>query len=63
MFLDFIRDEKRRRKFLNKTRNQRFWKAHKINIVYFFGEVLYPTSVTERNNALFSKTNHSCLIW
>ena len=62
-YLDFIRNEKRRSNIMTKARIQPFCRANNINLGYINGDVVYPRSVTNRNNALYSYNNHFCLIW
>ena len=45
------------------ARVQPFFGANIINIGYFDAMRVFPRSVTERNNALFSYKNHFCSIW
>ena len=62
-YLDFIRIEKRRSNIMPKARIQPFCRASNINSGYFDGERVFPTSVTDRNNALFLHNNQFCLLW
>ena len=53
-YLDFIRREQGRSNVMTKARIQPFCRANIINLGYYDGERVFPRSVTERNNALFS---------
>ena len=46
-----------------KARNQPFCGANIINQGYFDGTRVFPRSVTDRDNALFSYKIHFCLLW
>ena len=48
---------------MTKARIQPLCRANLINLGYFDGVCVFPRSVTDRNNALFSYHNHFCLIW
>ena len=62
-YLDFIRSEQRRSNIKTKARIQPFCRVNKINLGYYDSERVFPRSVTDRNNALFSYKNHFCIIW
>ena len=46
---------------MTKARIQSFCRANNINLGYFDGTRVFPRSVTDRNSALFSHSNHFCL--
>ena len=48
---------------MTKAGIQPFSRANNTNLGYFDGIVVFPRSVTERNNAMFLHDNHFCLIW
>ena len=48
---------------MTKARIQPFCGANNINLGYFDGTRVFPRSVTDRNNSLFSYNNHFCIIW
>ena len=48
---------------MTKARNQTFCRAENSNLGYFDRTRVFPTSVTEKNNALFLINNHFCLKW
>ena len=52
-YLDFIRNEKRRSNIATKARIQPFCKANNINLEYWDGERIFPSSVTNRDSGLF----------
>ena len=62
-YLEFIRNEKRRSNFMTKARIQPFCRANNNNLGYWDGDIVFPGSVTDRNNVLFLLNNHFCLIW
>ena len=62
-YLEIIRNEKRRSNITTKARSQQFCKANINNLGYYDGEKVFPSLVTDRNNALFLCNNHFCLIW
>ena len=48
---------------MTKSKIQPFCKANKNNIGYFKGKEVYPGSVTEKAEALYSYANDLSLIW
>ena len=62
-YLGFIRTEKKRSIIMTKARIQPFCRANKINLGYYDGTRVFPTTVTDRNSALFLYNNHFCSIW
>ena len=50
-YLDFIRSEKRRSNMMTKARIQPLFRANNTKLGYYYGEGIFPRSVTERNNA------------
>ena len=48
---------------MTKTRIQPFCRANNNIIGYWDGDIVFPRSVTDRNNVLFLFNNHFCLIW
>ena len=62
-YLDFIRNEKRRSKFMTTARIQPFWRANNINLGYFDWTRIFSRSVTEKNIAFFLYNIQFCLIW
>ena len=63
-YLDFIRNEKRRTNIMTMATIQPFCKANNIDLGYYNNNNrVYPSSVTNRNNALYLYNNHFCLIW
>ena len=64
-YLDFIRNEKRRSNIMTMARIQPFCKANNIDLGYYNNNNnrVYPSSVTNRNSALYLYNNHFCLIW
>ena len=48
---------------MTNARIQPFCRAKDINIGYYNEDRVFPRSVTNRDSALFSHDNHSCLIW
>ena len=48
---------------MTKARIQLFCRANNINLGYSDGERVFPRSLTEKNNALYSYNNHFWLIW
>ena len=46
---------------MTKARTQPFCRANNINLGYFDGTRVFPRSVLDTNNALFSHSNHLCL--
>ena len=48
---------------MTKAKIQPTCRAHNFNVGYFDGTRVFPRSVTDRNNALFLRSNHFCLIW
>ena len=61
-YLDFVRNEKRRSNNMTKARVQPFCLANNINKGNFDGMRVFPSSVTDINNASFLYNNHICLI-
>ena len=47
---------------MTKARNRPFCRADKINLGYFDGKIVFPRSVTDRENSLFLYNNQFCLI-
>ena len=45
------------------ARIQPFCRANNINLGYWDGRRVFPTSVTNRDSAFFLNINHFCLIW
>ena len=62
-YLDFIRNEKRRSNIMTMARIQPFCRANNINLGYYNIDRVFPTSVTNRDSALFLFNNHFCVIW
>ena len=63
-YLDFIRNEKRRSNIMTMARIQPFCKANNIDLgCYDNNNRVYPSSVTNRNSALYLYNNDFCLIW
>ena len=62
-YLDFIRNGKRRSNIMTRAKIQPFCRANNINLGYFDGERVFPRSVTDRNNALYSYNIQFCLKW
>ena len=62
-YLEFIRNEKRRKNIMTKARIQPFCRANNINLGYYNDERVFPSTVTNRHSALYLYNNHFCLIW
>ena len=62
-FLDFIRNEKQRSKILNMARIQPFCRANNINLGYYNNDRVFPSTVKNRDTALYLYNYHFCLIW
>ena len=62
-YLDFIRNEKRRSNIMTKARIQPCLRKLGIDLGYWYGERVFPRSVTNRDSALFLFDNHFCLVW
>ena len=62
-YLNFIRNEKRRSKFMTKARIQPFCGANNINLGFYDGDCVFPRSLTNRDSALYLYNNQFCLIW
>ena len=61
-YLDFIRNEKRRRNIMTMVRIQPCFKNLGIDLGYSNGDRIYPRTVMNRDSALYLYTNHFCLI-
>ena len=62
-YLDFIRNEKRISKIMVSARIQPCLRKLGVNLGYYNGKEICPTTITNRNISLFLSNNHFCLIW
>ena len=62
-YLGFIRNEKRRCNIMTMARIQPCFKKLGIDLSYYNGDIVFPGTVTNRDNALYLYNNHFCLIW
>ena len=62
-YLDFIRNEKRRSNNMTMARIQPCLRKLDIDLGYYYGERVFPGTVTNRDSALYLYNNHFCLKW